>query len=36
MTGMGKVDRVAVEAEIERRVRKAMDEYAREYGAQKS
>jgi len=36
MTNMGKVDRVAVAAEIERRVQKAMDDYAREHGAQKS
>ena len=36
LTNMGKVDRVAVEAEIERRVQKAMDDYAREHGAQKS
>lgn len=36
MTGMGKVDRVAVEQEIERRVQKAMDEYARGHAAQKS
>jgi long-chain acyl-CoA synthetase len=36
LTNMGKVDRVAVEAEIERRVQKAMDDYAREHAAQKS
>jgi long-chain acyl-CoA synthetase len=36
LTGMGKVDRVAVEAEIERRLQKAMDDYAREHSAQKS
>lgn len=36
LTNMGKVDRVAVEAEMERRVQKAMDDYAREHGAQKS
>jgi len=36
MTGMGKVDRVAVEVEIERRVQKAMDDYAREHGALES
>jgi hypothetical protein len=33
---MGKVDRVAVAAKIERRVQKAMDDYARERKAQKS
>jgi long-chain acyl-CoA synthetase len=36
LTGMGKVDRVAVEAEIEHRLQKAMDDYAREHPAQKS
>ena len=36
LTNMGKVDRVAVEAEIERRVQKAMEDYARERGAQTS
>ena len=33
MTGMGKVDRVAVEAEIERRVQKSMEDYAPYSGA---
>ncbi len=36
LTNMGKVDRVAVEAEIERRLQKAIDDYAREHSAQKS
>ena len=36
LTGMGKIDRVAVEAEMERRLQKAMDDYAREHSAQKS
>jgi acyl-coenzyme A synthetase/AMP-(fatty) acid ligase len=36
MNSMGKVDRVAVAAKIERRVQKAMDDYARERKAQKS
>jgi long-chain acyl-CoA synthetase len=36
LTGMGKVDRVAVEAEIEHRLQRAMDDYAREHSAQKS
>jgi long-chain acyl-CoA synthetase len=36
MTNMGKVDRVAVEAEIKRRVQRAMDDYAREHAPQKS
>jgi long-chain acyl-CoA synthetase len=36
MTQMGKVDRVAVEAEIERRTQKAMEDYAREHAAQQS
>ena len=36
LTNMGKVDRVAVEAEIERRLQKTMNDYARENPAQKS
>jgi long-chain acyl-CoA synthetase len=36
LNNMGKVDRVAVAAEVERRVQKAMDDYARDHGAQKS
>jgi long-chain acyl-CoA synthetase len=36
MTNMGKVDRVAVAAEIERRVQRVTDDYAREHGAQES
>ena len=36
LTGMGKIDRVAVEAEMERGLQKAMDDYAREHSAQKS
>jgi long-chain acyl-CoA synthetase len=36
LTAMGKVDRVAVEAKMERRLQKAMDDYAREHSAQKS
>ncbi len=36
LTNMGKVDRLAVEAEIERRVQKAMDDYARGHAAEKS
>ena len=36
LTGMGKVDRVAVEVEIERRLQRAMDDYAREHSTQKS
>ena len=36
ITNMGKVDRIAVEAEIEQRIHKTMEEYAREQGAHKS
>ncbi len=36
LTSMGKVDRLAVEAEMERRVQRAMDDYASEHGAQKT
>jgi len=36
LTNMGKVDRVAVEAEMERSVQKAMEDYARDNAAQKS
>jgi len=36
LTSMGKIDRLAVETEIERRLQKAMDDYAREHSTQKS
>jgi long-chain acyl-CoA synthetase len=36
LTNMGKIDRVAVEKEIEQRFQKAMDDYAQEHAAQKS
>jgi long-chain acyl-CoA synthetase len=36
LTSMGKVDRIAVEWDIERRLQKVMDDYAREHKAQKT
>jgi non-ribosomal peptide synthetase component E (peptide arylation enzyme) len=36
LTNMGEIDRIAVEAEIDRRLKKAMDDYVRENPPYKS